>query len=292
MKTNCKHWNSTPFSAPFEVVRPTIYKIFVTVYFIMLLIGLYMDINLLKTVCMENEGNCIFLLTNTILRCVGIWVTKDILSKQTIWIKELNRVSNILDNLAKDRNLIKQLTRFSLGSFRIVSIKSITVFIQILILIFICAFSIQEKGIIFLIPEITLMLSTLSSISVFSTVSIIGMTFKRIFDFADIRFCQQIKYGHNLSEYIEEYKRHIWSTCYTWKMLNTTVNSSSVICLICYIAMIILNIYAVIIELKNESYSILFISWYRITSVIALMLLTVSALDQERRVSLFFLHFK
>lgn len=284
----CKHSTTQPSLEPFEIKEPKFYRMFMSFYFTMLLMGMSLHIYYMKPVCMSNEGECLLLLSNTIVIFAGVWITKETINKKYFWVAELNKWSLILDELAQEAIIFKQLKKFSTKYFRRFILVTTIEYSQIVVIVMICVSSVHQKGIIFLPSEITLLLITFTQISIFTTISITASTIKEIMNISGNLFCLKMEHGTIINDCIGTYKKYLWSACYTWKSLNKIVNSSTAICMICYVAMMILNIYSLIILSQDKSVAVLFVSWYRVLSVSVILVYTVNALDQEGMVSITF----
>lgn len=291
-QVSCKHSALAPFSEPFEIRRPKLHRCVLFFFIAVFLLGFSLTIALLKPICIQNEGDCLHLLSNSILVLPGIWVTREVLDKLHHWLGEINKWSHILDDLAKENTLLEQLQMFSASYHHTSLVVMVLMILQILILMVICVISVSKKKMNFIIAEVTLSCTTFIQIAVFTTIMIVAFIIKELFRIIGNFFCRQLEKGEDLNDCIKKYKKHLWSASYTWRKLNETVKPSAVTCLIFYIVVIILNIYSLIIESKDMSLEKIFISCYRISTVGFILFYTITALDQERMVSigLFYLH--
>lgn len=281
---NCKHNTSHPYLESFEIEKP--HTMALVFYILIFLMGFLLNITLLESTCMKTEADCLVLLSDSIIIFTGIWITTDCLFKMHIWLGELNKWTQILEELLKEKALFKQLKKFSTECYRrsILTISEIS--FQFLLLAVICVLSVSRKGASFITLEISLLFISISQACLFTVIMTITYVIKEIVNIIGIRFCQQLESGGYLKVSIKNYRNHLWSTSYTWRNVNETMKSSAAICLICFIAIIVLNIYLLIIVSTDRSPENIFISCYRVSSTSLFLVCTVVALDQEKMVSI------
>lgn len=251
----------------------------------MVLFGLLHTINLLKSVCKTNKAECLLLMSNTCTIFAGIWITREVVQKMHLWMEGFSTMSYVLDELVREISMFERLKKFSSEYYRKSVVTSCLILLRYLTFVIICVRSVSQNDIKYVVPEITIMVVTSMQITIFMIVTAIASVIKAILELAGIHFCQQMKIGNNLTGCIERYKKYIWISSYTWKNLYKTINSSVVICLICSVTIMILNVYCVIIELNSKSAEKLFISWTRTVSIGPIVMNTILALDQDQMVS-------
>lgn len=283
--TNCKHSSLKSCCEPFELKRPKLFSWFIVFYVTMLFLAFSINMVLLKPVCMENGGDCFIMISNSILIFTGTWITKEFFRNLEHWLKEINKWSHILDELKNEMSLFHELKQFSLECSQISAMLVLLITVLYAGIFLILALSNLQKGIIFIISESTVFFVSFIQISVFNTITIDTIIIKKIIKLVEILFCKKMKSNINIHESIDQYRKYLWSSSYTWRTFNETINPSAVICLICFIVLIILNIYSLFIESSNMSSNRLLILFIQVTAVSFMMVCTVTALDQERLVS-------
>lgn len=288
VKTACKHSSSRcSTSEHLEIITPKIYPLLLCFGFASLVIGFVMEVNVLRAACLLNEGDCLLVLSNSILMFAGMWMTFQTYSKSNYWITEVNKWSFILDELAQEAIMFEILRKFSKEYFWKASLALSTILFQVILLVMIFVFTVQQNGTKVIVSELTLLVTTFIQISAFIAVSYLSSIIKAVFDKCGVLFSEQVMYGRHIIENVDRFKNYLMTASYTWRSLNKTVNTSPVIFMICYVAMIILNIYYFIVEFRTKSIEVLLISWYRWVFVTGILVYTVTALDQERMVSFF-----
>lgn len=286
IELNCKHYSSKPFMEPFEVNKPKFYTLIMMVWILLLLTGLLLNIYLLIPICYTNEADCLILTSNSILIFVGIWVTIQVLYNMPVWIRELNTWSHQLDELVKEATLFEHLTNFTVRFSRYIIVGRAIIVSQFFLLLLIAILSVSQRGLRFIIPETVLFIISFTEICSFMVITMVASIVKQIFKLNEIRFCQKLEIGKDVEMCIEDYKRSLWLASYTWREMNKAIKSSDVLCLICFIGTIILNVYSLILESDNSNPERLFVSCYRFFSIGIILVITMNALDQERIVSI------
>lgn len=287
IKSACKHSPSrTSTSEHLEIITPKLYPVLLFAGSILMIVGFFIELHILRTTCLLNDGDCLLILSNSILMFAGMWMTYQAYSKAASWISEVNKWSHILEELSKEPIIFELLRKFSKEYFWKAYFALFVILSQVIVLVMIFLFNVHQNGVKMIASELTLWVTTFTQISVFISISYLASIIKAIFDLCGILFSLQVEYGKHITESIERFNKYLWAASYTWRTLNKTVNSSAVICMICYIAMIILNIYFLIAEFRAMSIEVLLISWYRWVFVALILVYTVTALDQERMVSI------
>lgn len=285
IQTKCNHSSLETSREAFVIKKPKLHKWTLIFYFSILLCGLLESVYFLKPICMNNEADCMILISNTILTVGGIWITRDIFTKLHYWIIELNKCSNILDELVKEPGVFEHLKKFSTLYFRVCAVVTISINIQFIIVIF-CVYIVVRKNILFLAAEITLMLITFTQIGLFKVLVIIMFIFKHILKIAGILFCQKMQRGRNFHECIEQYKKYLWMSNYTWRRFTKTMHPMIVVCIVCNVATIILNAFSLIMESSNQSSERLFILSFRLLSTSTIIIFILIAFDYGGMVSI------
>lgn len=283
---NCKHIIAEPFAESFEKSLSLskygfIYKIaFITI----LLIGFFYNIYLSQDICRENETDCLYLISNSALMLSGILLLMESLSKFDMWLTEMNKWAHLLDELQHEGLVSEQLQEFSVRYYRM---SIITVTLELILSIWLIAVfyrDVSRKGLVFIAPEVTLLCASFIQFHIFSVTTICGFFLRKIEKLSGLTFCKKVKGGENIIKCIITYRKYQLAMTSTLKVFTNAMKYSLAICLICFVFVIIVNLYYLIIEanLKNLE---MYISVIRVSSGTFMLVVSIAATDSERMVS-------
>lgn len=286
MNANCKHWNLKPFTEAFEIKNRKFLTICLTSLCVLVFVfGFLFNIHLLTVVCSKNEADCLLVLSNTILTFAGIWITKILLDYLDLWLEKMNKWSRVFDELLKQRSMFPELRDFAKTYTHRTRMSAVFLFLQFVFLTAICVMLTPAGEMFLLAPEIALFVISLTQVGVLILVSIAMMIIKDIIRLSGIYFCKTMQDYENVQQLIVEYGVRVEMATNTWKELNQTMYLPVMMCVICSICLIILNIFAIIIESDANTMENIPISCFRVISIGFVLLYVLTSFDQERMVS-------
>lgn len=160
------------------------------------------------------------------------------------------------------------------------------VFIMFLFSFIILTFAqnILRKGLSLIIPEITLVCCCFSQIQIFIVVTLQSFLIKSIERSSGVILCNKINQKKDIIQSIDMYRKHQLATTSTFKILTESMRYSMVMCLFCYVLMIIINVYILIIEV-NSTHPETFVSMVKAVAGSFILFAGVASMDQERTLS-------
>lgn len=289
IRANCRHSNMQPFSLPFEIKDKKLFAfVLISLYVLEFIFGFIFNLCLLRSVCTRNEANCLSILSNTILIFAGLWICSALLLYLNSWLEEANKWSYAFDDLVNQRSVINDLEKFTETYFQRSILTLFVIFFQFISLLVICIISMSGKELFEIASEIALLVISCLQVAVFTILSVLTQIIKNIIRICGVYFCNTLKNGQVLGKNIQEYHSLVCSATTTWRKLDVTLNYSAMVCMICYISMMILNVFSLITGSNINNLKNVIISCYRVASVSFILIYTNTALDQENMVSINF----
>lgn len=285
IQANCKHSTLKPFLEPFEHIQPKLFGWLVRIWIFILLVALHINIYLLISICTMDEAECLVLTSNSILIIVCILMSLKIGQIVPDWVNELNKLPHLLDELMKEDILLKDFEKFSVKYCHMFKINFIFIIIHFLLLFLMCIWSIKQRGLVCIIPEIVLFIVINIETWTVLIMSIEINIMKDILKLKEMHFCHQMVMGKNVEMSIEEFRKSVSCVHSFWRQIIKLMKPLDVISLLFVISMMILNVYYLVVESKVKNPERLFVSYYHFFTSVTIMAYFLCTVDSNEMVS-------